>query len=103
MTVYYRSPKGLVVITGCAHAGIINIIKYGMEVTGTQKLHALIGGTHLGAVSVTQQDAAVAELEKMKTEIVAANHCTGFPMMVRLKGIFGEKFISASIGVSIDL
>ncbi|MDD4601659.1 hypothetical protein SDC9_11417 [bioreactor metagenome] len=102
MAMYYVSPKGLVVISGCAHSGIINVIKRGMQITGVSRLYGLIGGTHLGPVGRNQQENTIQQLKKMDPEIVATGHCTGFAMMARLQQTFGEKFIPAFSGVSIE-
>lgn len=103
MAIYHRGEKGLTVISGCAHAGIINVIGYGMTVTGADRLHGLVGGTHLGPVGKGQQDETLAELVRMKPQLVAANHCTGFFLLARLYAEFGEKFLPAFVGTTIEI
>ena len=102
MGLYYVSAKGLVVISGCAHSGMINMIRYGMELTGVNRLHAVIGGTHLGPVSSEQQEKTLQELQKLNPDLVASSHCTGFAMMARLQQTFGEKFVPAFVGTKFE-
>jgi 7,8-dihydropterin-6-yl-methyl-4-(beta-D-ribofuranosyl)aminobenzene 5'-phosphate synthase len=102
MALFYRSEKGLVVISGCTHSGLVNMVRHGLEVTGAGRLHGWIGGTHLGPVADPQQEATIAQLQAFKPDFVAANHCTGFRMMARLQEAFGERFIPAFVGAVIE-
>lgn len=102
MSLYHAGDKGLTVITGCAHSGIINVINYGFKITGCNRLHGIIGGTHLGPASPERQEATLAALAEFSPDFIAANHCTGFVMMTRLQALFGERFIPAFTGTAID-
>jgi 7,8-dihydropterin-6-yl-methyl-4-(beta-D-ribofuranosyl)aminobenzene 5'-phosphate synthase len=99
---FYAGPRGLVVIGGCTHAGLVNTVKYGLKVTGAPRLAGWIGGTHLGPVSKQQQEKTIAELVAFAPDFVAANHCTGFAMMAKLHECFGEKFIPAFVSTVIE-
>lgn len=101
-SLFYKSANGLVVIGGCSHSGLVNTIQYGLQVTGENKLLGWIGGTHLGPVSVDQQNKSLGYLEQLSPEFIAANHCTGFPMMSELHQRFGKRFIPAFVSVSIN-
>ncbi len=103
MAIFHAGDKGLTVISGCAHAGIVNVIRHGLAVTGCSRLHAIVGGTHLDPVAKGQQEATLAELERLEPSLVAANHCTGFYMLARLYGIFGAKFVPAFVGTVIEV
>jgi 7,8-dihydropterin-6-yl-methyl-4-(beta-D-ribofuranosyl)aminobenzene 5'-phosphate synthase len=76
--VFSLKGKGLVILTGCAHAGVINTIRYAQKVTGIEKVHAVIGGFHLGGANI---DAVVSptidELKKIAPEYIIPCHCTG--------------------------
>ena len=61
-SLFYAGPRGLVVIGGCTHAGLVNTVRRGLEVTGTSRLAGWIGGTHLGPVSKEQQVKTLAQL-----------------------------------------
>ncbi|MEI7613794.1 MAG: MBL fold metallo-hydrolase [Betaproteobacteria bacterium] len=102
MALFYKSEKGLVVISGCTHSGLVNMVRHGLAVTGAERLHGWIGGTHLGPVAKTQQEQTIAELQAFQPDFVAANHCTGFLMMARLQQAFGERFIPAFVSTVIE-
>ena len=102
MAVYVRCAEGLVVLGGCAHSGIINMVNHGLKVTGSIKVHGLMGGTHLGPTSESQQNATLAALEWFSPDFVASNHCTGFAVMCKLSHAFGPKFIPAFCGTVIE-
>lgn len=98
VSLFCASEQGLRVLGGCAHAGIINTIRHGFALTGQNRLHTWIGGTHLAPVSVEQQNASLDALEALAPALIAANHCTGFAMMARLSERFGPRFIPAFVG-----
>jgi 7,8-dihydropterin-6-yl-methyl-4-(beta-D-ribofuranosyl)aminobenzene 5'-phosphate synthase len=102
-SLFYAGPRGLVVIGGCTHAGLVNTVHWGMKVTGASRLAGWIGGTHLGPVGKEQQEKTLAQLESFAPDVVAANHCTGFAMMAKLRERFGEKFIPAFVSTVIEI
>ncbi len=103
MSLYAATTQGLTVLSGCAHAGIINTIRHGFAVTGANSLHGIIGGTHLGAAPAAQQEETLRELQLLKPDFIAANHCTGFLMLHRLAEIFGERFSPAFVGAQFTI
>ncbi|MFX0043726.1 MAG: MBL fold metallo-hydrolase, partial [Candidatus Hodarchaeota archaeon] len=70
--------KGLVIITGCSHTGIINIIKHGQKITGINKIYALIGGFHKERDKSENIEKIVSFIEDLNPEITCGMHCTGF-------------------------
>ena len=102
MALFYKGDKGLVVISGCTHSGLVNMVRHGLALTGSTRLQGWIGGTHLGPVPGSQQDQTVSELLALAPDFVAANHCTGFHMMARLQQAFGDRFIPAFVGTVIE-
>ena len=73
--------KGLVVITGCGHAGIINTVNYAKQVTGIDKVYAVVGGFHLpadGGIFEEAIDSTLKELQKIDPEYIIPCHCTGW-------------------------
>ena len=98
MALYLSTDAGLVVLAGCAHAGMLNMIAHGLEVTGCSRLAGWVGGTHLGPVSEAQQAASIEALLALQPDFVAASHCTGFAMLARLQAAFGERFKPAFVG-----
>lgn len=98
MALFCNTADGLVVVSGCTHSGLVNMVRHGLAVSGAQRLRGWIGGTHLGPVSAGQQERTIAELQAWAPDFVAANHCTGFAMMARLQQAFGDRFVPAFVG-----
>ena len=70
--------KGLVVLTGCGHNGIVNTIKYGQKLTGVDKVYAVIGGFHEEWNPIPVIEEKVKYFEELNPEIICGMHCTGF-------------------------
>ncbi|MEW5762252.1 MAG: MBL fold metallo-hydrolase [Bacillota bacterium] len=103
MSLYAVTPAGLVIILGCAHAGVVNIVEHAREVTGVDGVYGIIGGTHLGPVDEEQRRATLAYLQELNLQILAANHCTGLPAIAALAQTFGPRFRFAPAGTVIEL
>lgn len=74
--------KGLVVVGGCSHAGIINTIKYCQKLAGTEKIHAVMGGFHLNdKIFEPIIKPTIEEMKKLKPEYIVPMHCTGWKAM----------------------
>ncbi len=91
--------KGLVVMTGCGHAGIVNIVRYARRLTGVERVYAVIGGFHLGGPlfepTIPQVCAALAELAP---EVIVPAHCTGWRAVHMLAATFPDAFLPNSVG-----
>jgi 7,8-dihydropterin-6-yl-methyl-4-(beta-D-ribofuranosyl)aminobenzene 5'-phosphate synthase len=83
--------KGLVVVSGCAHAGIINTIKYAQKITGNSRVHAVLGGFHLGNAEDKRIQATADELEKLDLKFVGPCHCTGKKATEKIAEAFGDR------------
>ena len=91
--------KGLVVLSGCAHAGIINTIKYAQQITGIQKVYAIMGGFHLaGKTFENRIQPTIEELKKINPKLVAPSHCTGWKAMCAIAKTMPEAFVWNSVG-----
>lgn len=102
-SLYFSSSKGLVVIAGCSHSGLVNTVEYGLKLTGHQQLSGWIGGTHLGPVSHGQQIKTLDKINEYDPHFIAASHCTGFEMMAELYKRFGERFITGFVSRVIEV
>ena len=102
LSLFIKTPKGLVILLGCAHAGLLNIIDHAIKVTGEKKIHMIIGGTHLKFCSDEQMAATLDRLEELDIDRIGTSHCTGLRGARMLAERFGERFFSASVGVEID-
>jgi 7,8-dihydropterin-6-yl-methyl-4-(beta-D-ribofuranosyl)aminobenzene 5'-phosphate synthase len=93
--------KGLVVITGCGHAGIINIIRNAQRLTGVDRIHAVIGGFHLtGGLFEPIISTTVAALQKINPRYLVPGHCTGFSATHQLARAMPDAYIPNSVGTT---
>jgi len=83
--------KGLVVVTGCAHAGLINTIKQAQKVTGSSGVYAVVGGFHLAGASAGRISATIEDLQKAGVKVVMPCHCTGKKAITKFSKVFGKK------------
>ena len=91
--------KGLVVLTGCGHAGAINILRNARRLTGVDRVHALIGGLHLtGAVFDPIIPATVAELERIRPEFIVPGHCSGWRVRHEISRRLPQSYLESSVG-----
>ncbi len=91
--------KGLVIVSGCAHAGIVNTILYAQQLTGIRAVYAVLGGFHLaGKESEPRINQTVEGLKKMNPNMVAPSHCTGWRGIYAIAKTMPEAFVWNSIG-----
>jgi 7,8-dihydropterin-6-yl-methyl-4-(beta-D-ribofuranosyl)aminobenzene 5'-phosphate synthase len=83
------TPEGLVVIAGCAHAGIVNIVTAARRIVGPQRIAALIGGLHLADAKSSTIEWVAAQLQAFGVAQFMAGHCTGLEPTRRLAAVFG--------------
>jgi 7,8-dihydropterin-6-yl-methyl-4-(beta-D-ribofuranosyl)aminobenzene 5'-phosphate synthase len=96
--------KGLVVISGCAHAGIVNTLMFAQKTTGEQKIHAVLGGFHLsGPFFEKFHDPTVDALKKIDPDVLMPMHCTGWKAIHRFQKEFPESFVLNSVGSKVML
>jgi len=94
----YVKKKGLVVISGCAHAGIVNTVRHVQSITGIEKVHAIIGGFHLVNSEKETIENTIADILAMKPDYVIPTHCTGFEAMVMFSEKMPKQFILNTAG-----
>jgi 7,8-dihydropterin-6-yl-methyl-4-(beta-D-ribofuranosyl)aminobenzene 5'-phosphate synthase len=91
--------KGLVVLSGCAHAGIINTVSYAQQITRTEKVHVVLGGFHLaGKTFENRIQPTIAELQRINPELIVPSHCTGWKAMCAMAKTFPDAFVWNSVG-----
>jgi len=96
--------KGLVVITGCGHAGVINICRYARRLTGERPLYAVIGGFHLnGPLFEPLIPQVLDDLAALAPEVIVPAHCTGWRAQHAMGARFGEAFIPNTVGTRFEL
>ena len=91
--------KGLVIVTGCSHAGIVNIARHAVELTGCDKIEGILGGLHLVDASDVRIKRTGEELSKLNPKWICVGHCTGFKAQVELYLTFRERFSPLQTGM----
>jgi 7,8-dihydropterin-6-yl-methyl-4-(beta-D-ribofuranosyl)aminobenzene 5'-phosphate synthase len=76
-TCFNLKDKGLIVISSCGHVGIVNSVRQAMEVSGVQKVHAIMGGFHLGPAPADYLTQVVGEIGKLNPDVLIPMHCSG--------------------------
>jgi 7,8-dihydropterin-6-yl-methyl-4-(beta-D-ribofuranosyl)aminobenzene 5'-phosphate synthase len=95
--------KGLVIITGCSHAGIVNIVQQAVAITETEKVHGIMGGFHLIDASVDRIQKTAQALKDLNPDWVYAGHCTGFRAQVELFQILKDRFSPLHTGIIVEI
>ena len=89
---------GLVVISSCGHVGIVNSVKQAQEVSGIQKVHAIVGGFHLGPAPADYLKEVVAEIKKLDPDVVIPMHCSGLNFVQEATAQMGDKVLVTTTG-----
>ncbi len=96
--------KGLVIVTGCGHSGIINVIRHAQALTGVTAIHAVVGGFHLtGALFEPRIPATVAALLAINPRYVMPGHCTGWAATQQIAAALPDAYIANSVGTTLLL
>jgi len=91
--------KGLVVITGCSHSGVINTVRYARKITGVDRVYAVLGGFHLaGPLFEPIIPQTVEALREIGPEVIVPCHCTGWRAIHALADAFPDGYIPSSVG-----
>ena len=100
--VMHLKDKGLVILSGCAHAGIINTVHYAMKVTGMNKIHAIMGGFHLsGPFFEPIIDRTTKEIQKLNPVYIIPTHCTGRKAIMEMEKHMPQQFILNMAGTKL--
>jgi 7,8-dihydropterin-6-yl-methyl-4-(beta-D-ribofuranosyl)aminobenzene 5'-phosphate synthase len=96
--------KGLVILTGCGHAGVINTIRHARRLTGIEPVHAVIGGFHLtGAIFEPLIAPTVAALIEVRPAVLVPQHCTGWKAHLALARALPQAYTPNSVGTRLEM
>ena len=90
--------KGVIVLTACSHAGLINVLTHARDCFPHQALHAVLGGFYLAGANEDAIPETVEALHVFNLAAIAAAHCTGWRAVSALSGAFGEAVVPAAVG-----
>jgi len=96
--------KGLVVLTGCGHAGIVNTTRYATRLTGIDDVYTVMGGFHLGGPLFEPLIPRVCDaMEKLSPAVIVPAHCTGWSAQRAFADRFPDAFIPNTVGTRFEL
>jgi 7,8-dihydropterin-6-yl-methyl-4-(beta-D-ribofuranosyl)aminobenzene 5'-phosphate synthase len=90
--------KGLVVLSGCAHRGIVNTVKHAQKMTGIEKVYAVMGGFHLTGAKPELIQKTIADIKAINPEYIVPTHCTGFEAISAFAREMPDRFILNTAG-----
>lgn len=98
---WVRTPKGIVVVLGCAHAGVVNTLDQISRLTGAQEIHAVIGGLHLANADELRLLRTLKTFEGYRLQLLGPCHCTGSQAQAMIAGKFKDEYCAIHAGRSI--
>ncbi|MBN2489804.1 MAG: MBL fold metallo-hydrolase, partial [Planctomycetes bacterium] len=98
LALWMRTDRGLVVVVGCSHAGLINTLDQARRVSGESRLHAVLGGFHLGGAAAERLERTAQALEALAVEQVVPCHCTGDVAVEFLRQALGARVVPGAAG-----
>lgn len=102
ISVAFQTPEGLVLIVGCSHPGIQNIVQEAVRLD--DRIYSVFGGFHhLGASDAEIQNTATALHDQWKIARIGPGHCSGLPTFAALRDLYQEKYLYAGLGSVIQL
>lgn len=98
-----KTGSGLIVILGCGHRGMINTTHHLQRISGEERVHSIIGGTHLIGATPERLVRTVEDLKKINVQKLGVSHCTGFTASCRLASEFPDMFFQNNSGTVLTL
>lgn len=92
--------KGLVILAGCAHAGILNTIQYAQEISGQERVYAVLGGFHLAPADDGDIQRTVDAMHALAPQMIVPTHCTGFKAISAFARQMPEQFVEGVVGTT---
>ena len=102
LALWIRTDRGLVVVVGCSHAGVINTLRHAQHLSREPRLHAVIGGFHLGAASGMRLERTMEALTDLAPDLIVPCHCTGDAAVHKLQQTFGARVVPGSAGARLS-
>jgi len=97
-SLFIKSDKGLIIVSGCAHRGIVNTITHAQKLTGCDDVYAIVGGIHLFSASEHRVRLTLEEIRRLDIQRIGVSHCTGPHASALLAKEFGDRFFFNQAG-----
>lgn len=99
---FHLKGKGLVVVSACAHAGIVNTVKHSQKITGIEKVHAVIGGFHLIGAPLEKIQKTIAGIQALTPDYIVPMHCSGWEAITSFQNAMPQQFVLNMVGTKYD-
>ncbi len=94
--------RGLVVVSSCSHAGVVNVLRNAKRLTGASKVHAFIGGLHLsGSIFDPLIQPTLEELTNIGPDLIVPGHCTGWKATHEIARRLPEAYVQTGVGTTL--
>ncbi len=97
-----HTENGLLIVLGCAHAGVVNVINHVIRKSGVENIYAVIGGTHIGFSGKVQLNESTKALKSYRIQHLIPSHCTGLEAIFRIKQEFEDIFRFSHVGLQLE-
>ena len=101
-SLYFNTENGLVVVFGCAHAGLINTLDYVTQVSGVKHVHTIMGGFHLVGSGKEKMSKVIDNLERFGIQRIGPGHCTGMEAALEFRKHYPRRCFMCSAGTSCE-
>ena len=98
--VIHLKGKGLLVVSGCAHSGIVNTVQHAQKISGVERIYAVLGGFHLAAADPVDIQRTIDFFKECKPHLVSPSHCTGFNAIRQFAEQMPESFVLGLVGTT---
>ena len=92
--------KGLVVVSGCAHSGIVNTVRQAQQISGVNRVWAILGGFHLARAKRDEVQRTIDEIKALQPQLIAPSHCTGFAAIAQFAAQMPDAFLPGVVGAT---
>jgi len=103
MSVWFKTGRGLVIITGCCHSGLINTVEHIRSVSGVERVRGIVGGLHLLNASCERINSTIDILSEWNPEFVVPCHCTGEEVLLEFQDELGSMITPGYAGFELKL
>jgi 7,8-dihydropterin-6-yl-methyl-4-(beta-D-ribofuranosyl)aminobenzene 5'-phosphate synthase len=97
---FFESADGLVVLLGCAHAGVVNTLEYIQHIAHGRPIHTVLGGMHLLTAGPDRMARTIEAFRRLKIQRIAPAHCTGTSAVAQLWAAFPDRCSTSAVGTS---
>ncbi len=88
----------IALLTGCAHSGVVNTVNYAQQISGVDRVWAILGGFHLAPAKEKDIERTIDEVEAKHPAMIVPSHCTGFQAIQRFASRMPDQFVLGAVG-----